>query len=128
MCPCSRSSMQSAVVMMQSWRCARRGHREGPGHGSGALARPGGGGSKRRQRQTFEQTFKDRYNSDSDDAVQDVVIVKGLVMGLVRSHGLAAAGYSSAGGEAAGQHRVLPAEALRPFLHEHSEQFWHELR
>lgn len=65
---------------------------------------------------------------DTLDTMQDVIIVKGLVMGLVRSHGLAAARYSGASGEAGGHQRVSPADALRPFLHEHAEHFWHELR
>lgn len=51
--------------------------------------------------------------------------MKGLVLSLVRSHGLADPPRSTGGG---GQRHVTPAHALRPFLQEHSDHFWHELR
>jgi hypothetical protein len=63
--------------------------------------------------------------------MQDVLIVKGLVLSLVRSHGLACPPHVSSTTSASSstaQRHVSPADALRPFLHEHAEHFWHELR
>ena len=63
--------------------------------------------------------------------MQDVLIVKGLVLSLVRSHGLAAPpadSTASVTSGSTGQRHVSPADALRPVLHEHAEHFWHELR
>ena len=57
--------------------------------------------------------------------------MKGLVLSLVRSHGLAAPlanSTASVPSGGTGQRPVSPADALRPFLHEHAEHFWHELR
>ena len=47
--------------------------------------------------------------------------MKGLVLALLRTHG---DGSSAAGNNSSGR----PADALRPFLHDHAEHFWHELR
>jgi hypothetical protein len=74
---------------------------------------------------------------------EDVAIVRAFVVGLVRSFGVqqdwsiaAAAGAGASDGAqqcAAGQQRgqpqaSTPAAALQPFLFDHSEHFWHELR
>ena len=78
--------------------------------------------------------------------VDDVTILRGLVMGLLVTYSTAAAaggnppaltlgpggidgGAARATGVVAGSGRALagPVQALQPFLFEHAEHFWHEL-
>jgi hypothetical protein len=55
----------------------------------------------------------------------DVAIVRAYVMGLVC--GIGFAGRATNGGGRGSEHHDAAA-ALRPFLQEHAEHFWHELR